>query len=175
MAHVTWGAFGDAEGNLEDECIRLVPELVEASGTTPQAVTFIVEGARAASADAQVVSAVLARWPQVRVMLTADHALGASDEAVVRLEPLDDEAALSLWETTRRTLYPKYTVEKDAAPQVIELVRELDGLPGAIREAAQHPLPCEELSRRLRAGVGCDGILAESTWPAFDRERDECG
>ncbi len=169
VAHVTWGAFGEANANLEDECIRIAPDLAETCDTKPQAAILVLEGVRAASDAAEAVSALLVRWPHVRVLVTADHPLGGCEDAVVRLQPLDDEAALSLWETTRRSLYQKYSVEKDAIPQVIELVRELDGLPGAIREAAQHPLPCEELSRRLRAGVGCDGILTESTWPAFDR------
>ena len=43
----------------------------------------------------------------------------------------------------------------------------------SIREAAQHPLGCEELTKRLRTGVGCDGILNTSTWPSFDRVIDD--
>jgi tetratricopeptide (TPR) repeat protein len=172
VVQVAWGELRERSAPLEDECVRLAPEL-DARGAAPEAIVLVVEGVPAGSHGAKAVSALLARWSHVHILVTADHPLGDREDAVVRLEPLHDSAAVVLWETTRRTLYPKYVVEEHTLPNVIELIHELDALPGAIREAAQHPLGCEELTKRLRAGDECDGILNESTWPAFDRVIDD--
>jgi predicted ATPase len=97
----------------------------------------------AASALAQ---GILQRAPRVRLLATSQEALRLPDEQQVRLAPLavpeaTDEAArasgaVALFEARARAADSRFALDAHSLPAVIDICRQLDGMPLAIEFAA---------------------------------------
>jgi predicted ATPase/DNA-binding SARP family transcriptional activator len=101
---------------------------------------------------AAVVDALLARAPQLRVLATSREGLGVHGEVVVRVPPLADVDAVTLFtERVAATGVEVDVDDGDVARAVLDICRRLDGLPLAIELAAARArhVGVGELSRRL--------------------------
>lgn len=143
VAEVVAAALGVVQRGSRD----LVDHLVDAlAGTTSLLVLDNCEHLVADVAD--VVDAILARAPTVRVLATSREPLGARGELVRPLAPLEappqgatpDEIrateAVRLFEARARVVAPRFVVDDEVAPVVARICRRLDGLPLAIELAA---------------------------------------
>jgi predicted ATPase/DNA-binding winged helix-turn-helix (wHTH) protein len=111
-------------------------------------------------AVAELVQALLRHAPGVRVVVTAQEPLKLADECVHRLDglalPVDGDAAdvhsagaVALFEARARAADPRLVIDEHNLPTVIDICRQLDGLPLAIElAAARAPL------------LGIDGLRA---------------
>lgn len=86
-------------------------------------------------ASADLIDALLAQLPRLRVLATSREHLGLSGERVVAVPPLgDDETVVRLFRD--RAAAANSTATKFDRDRVVELCRRLDGLPLAIEVAA---------------------------------------
>ena len=102
-----------------------------------------------ADACAQLVGKLLAAAPELRILATSRHVLGAEGEQLVAVPPLstpDDSVVLvgdachyesvALLVDRARAMDPDFAITEDNRDAVIDLCRRLDGLPLAIELAA---------------------------------------
>jgi len=82
---------------------------------------------------AELVTALLARCPDLRILTTTREPLTAPGEHVIRLSGLDEAAGEELFMARARAVYPVAAVDDD---EVRDIVRKLDGLPLALELAA---------------------------------------
>ena len=110
-------------------------------------------------AVAELVQVLLRHAPGVRVLVTAQEPLKLADEQVHRLDALAlpdadalgarDVGAVALFEARARAADPRLVIDERNLPTVIDICRQLDGLPLAIElAAARVPL------------LGIDGLQA---------------
>ncbi|HEX2418841.1 MAG TPA: BTAD domain-containing putative transcriptional regulator, partial [Micromonosporaceae bacterium] len=97
---------------------------------------------------AELVHALVARAPEVRVLTTSRAPLGLSSESVHRLPELHLSTAVELFRQRARAARPDVELSTDT---IEELCRHLDGLPLAIELAAARvrALSVGEIARRL--------------------------
>lgn len=81
----------------------------------------------------QLVTELLHRFPALRVVITSRAPSGVPGERVFPLGPLDEAAAVRLLLTHVRLLRPMF----QPTPAVAEVCRLVDGVPGAIEQAAR--------------------------------------
>jgi predicted ATPase/DNA-binding SARP family transcriptional activator len=132
----------------------------------PRCVLLVVDNAEhVLDPAARLISAILARCPQVRVLVTSREALGVPGEAVWMVPPLtlpepgepctqeELEAydAIRLFIARARTANPALVLTETTAPLVLEISRRLEGIPLAIELAAARLafLSLETLAARL--------------------------
>ncbi|NUR94398.1 MAG: ATPase [Kribbellaceae bacterium] len=101
-----------------------------------------------AEACAILVSKLLAAAPGLRVLATSRHVLGIEGEQILPVEPLptpppeavdadaDEYEALVLFADRARAVVPGFVVGSGNRAQVIEICRQLDGVPLALELAA---------------------------------------
>ncbi|GAB7044592.1 MULTISPECIES: AfsR/SARP family transcriptional regulator [Catenuloplanes] len=99
-------------------------------------------------AVAHLAAALLPRCPGLRVLATSREPLAVDGEALVPLGPLDlpgpddgvtrarDTAAVRLFAARAAAVRPDFTVDDTTLPDVVRVVRGLDGLPLALELAA---------------------------------------
>lgn len=97
-----------------------------------------------------LVDAIAQRAPRVRVLVTSQAPLRASEEQVLRLAPLalpapnaasdvtdiERYGALQLFEARARAVVRGFALNADTLPKAVDICRRLDGLPLAIELAA---------------------------------------
>ena len=128
------------------------------------------EHVRDAAAD--LVEAVLAQSPTARVLATSREGLGLADEQLWLVPSLDvgagiDSAAVSLFVERARNVAARFSLfESDEAAAVVEICRQLDGIPLAIELAASRMASMtagevrDRLDQRFRLLVGSRRGLA---------------
>ncbi|GAA4736147.1 AfsR/SARP family transcriptional regulator [Actinomycetospora chibensis] len=79
---------------------------------------------------------LLERCPGVTLLTTSREPLGLAEEAVVRLAPLPDDAAVAVFLDRARRVRPDLSFSADELREVAEIVRRLEGLPLAVELAA---------------------------------------
>ena len=93
-------------------------------------------------AAADLMEAVLARSPKVKILATSREGLGVVDEQLWPVPSLDvgagvDSAAVVLFVERARSVAPRFSAATpEEAAAVIEICRRLDGIPLAIELAA---------------------------------------
>jgi predicted ATPase/DNA-binding SARP family transcriptional activator len=150
------GSIGLREARLMPDGSKLI--------TTRDAQTRLLEGLANASAllvldncehlidaCAHLADALLARSPLLRIVATSREPLGITGEALFVVPPLAQDPAVRLFADRARAVSPRFTVNDESLPLVVEIIRRLDGLPLAIELAAARlrALPLDEISRRL--------------------------
>jgi predicted ATPase/DNA-binding SARP family transcriptional activator len=102
-------------------------------------------------ACAHLADTLLAHSPGLRIVATSREPLGIVGESLLVVPPLEQDPAVRLFADRAAAVSPGFTVDEDALPLVIDIVRRLDGLPLAIELAAARlrTLPLAEISRRL--------------------------
>ncbi|HZY99132.1 MAG TPA: hypothetical protein VFE36_06140, partial [Candidatus Baltobacteraceae bacterium] len=130
------------------------------------------------SADcARVADALVRECPGVSIIATSREPLGIAGEAVYRLGPLDEDAALRLFELYARRVRPEFTFSDDDRTGVREICKRLDGLALAIELTAPyvHSMSLGELRRRLdghfRLTVGSGRVESVVAW-SYERLSD---
>ena len=83
-----------------------------------------------------LVAELLQRCPGVTLLTTSREPLGLAEEAVVRLAPLPDAAAVAVFLDRARRVRPDLAFSADELREVAEIVRRLEGLPLAVELAA---------------------------------------
>ncbi len=141
---------------------ELVDRLVEA--LSGREVLLVLDNAEhLLDAVAHLADALLARCPELRVLVTSREALGIAGESLVPLPPLDVPAvgstpaaalahpAVALFADRAAAVRPGFSVDVGTVADVVELVRRLDGLPLALELAAARlrSLPLSDVVRRL--------------------------
>ncbi|NIK60439.1 ATP-binding protein [Kribbella shirazensis] len=101
-----------------------------------------------AEACAVLASKLLAAAPQLRILATSRHVLGVEGEQVLVVPPLstppaealaadaDQYESLVLFTDRVRALLPEFEIDERNRAQVIEICRQLDGVPLALELAA---------------------------------------
>ncbi|TCC05407.1 ATP-binding protein [Kribbella soli] len=101
-----------------------------------------------ADACAVLVSKLLAAAPQLRILATSRHVLGVEGEQVLAVQPLSTPPAdapdadvgqyesLVLFTDRVRAVVPEFEIDESNRAQVIEVCRQLDGVPLALELAA---------------------------------------
>jgi predicted ATPase/DNA-binding CsgD family transcriptional regulator len=101
-----------------------------------------------AEACAVLVSKLLSAAPRLRILATSRHVLGVEGEQVLVVPPLptppaeappadaDQYESLVLFTDRVRAVMPSFTIDETNRAQVIEVCRELDGVPLALELAA---------------------------------------
>ncbi|HLU71452.1 MAG TPA: BTAD domain-containing putative transcriptional regulator [Nonomuraea sp.] len=104
---------------------------------------------RVAGETARVVTYLLGRAPELRVLATSREPLGVPGETVLQVPPLEPDAAARLFAERAAAARPGFTVRDPGL--VDEVCRRLDGLPLAIELAAARlrSFPLDELVARL--------------------------
>lgn len=107
---------------------------------------------------------VLARAPRLVLLVTSRAVLHVSGERVFPVAPLEEEAAVKLFEQRAQSLQPAFRIDAQNEDLVREICRRLDGLPLAIELAAARirTLAPRSLVERLSQR------LALLTWGARD-------
>jgi predicted ATPase len=115
-------------------------------------------------AAAQAVELLLHASPAMRMLATSQEPLGVEGECIYRLSPLevpatfaaaDGEAmqhgAVRLFVARARAADPHFQLDEQTGPAVVQIVRQLDGMPLAIELAAARvaALGVEGLAQRL--------------------------
>jgi predicted ATPase/DNA-binding SARP family transcriptional activator len=102
-------------------------------------------------ACAHLADALLARSPRLRIVATSREPLGITGESLFVVPPLGEDPAVLLFADRAAAVSPDFTLNDETHPQVIDIVRRLDGLPLAIELAAARlrTLPLAEIARRL--------------------------
>jgi predicted ATPase/DNA-binding SARP family transcriptional activator len=85
---------------------------------------------------ARVVDAILRKAPHARLLATSREPLRLRSESLLRLEPLDAEAAVALFAARGEAANPRFRLSSDVLPVVAEVCRRLDGNALAIELAA---------------------------------------
>ncbi len=88
------------------------------------------------AAAAAWVHRMLERCPKVTVVATSREPLEVAGELAWRVPPLELDAAVSLFESTARRARPNATLDGSEHDGVIDICRDLDGVPLAIELAA---------------------------------------
>ncbi|WP_319455554.1 MULTISPECIES: AAA family ATPase [unclassified Mycobacterium] len=107
-------------------------------------------------AVADLVEAILARSPTVKVLATSREGLGAADEQLWLVSSLDvdagaDSAAVTLFIERARSVAQRFSLATtDQTAAVIEICRRLDGIPLAIELAAARLLSMTVIELRDR-------------------------
>uniref|UniRef100_UPI001BDD9819 ATP-binding protein n=1 Tax=Pseudonocardia lacus TaxID=2835865 RepID=UPI001BDD9819 len=153
------GAVLDARGRVGgDELDVLVDELAGR-----EALLLVDNCEHLVDAVAHLVAALLPRCPGLRVLATSREPLAVDGEALVPLGPLalpepDDgveragrAAAVRLFVERAAAVRPGFAVDASTLPDVVRVVRGLDGLPLALELAAarMRTLPLRELADGL--------------------------
>jgi predicted ATPase/DNA-binding SARP family transcriptional activator len=101
--------------------------------------------------SAAVVSTLLARCPELRVLATSREFLGCEGEAERPVPPLDPSEGLELFLARARAVRPQLREDEQARATVATICSDLDGLPLAIELAAARvrALSLEEIASRL--------------------------
>ena len=84
----------------------------------------------------RVVDVILRNAPQARIITTSREPLRLRSEVVLRLEPLDAEAAVALFAARAEAANPRFRLSTDVLPVVTDVCRRLDGNALAIELAA---------------------------------------
>ena len=136
-------------------------------------------------ACASIVSDLLARAPDLRVLSTSQRALGVEGEQVWPLEPLDvppaqaaadpdsmlEFDAVRLFVEHARSALPDFEITIENAGAVQEIVQRLDGLPLAIALARARACACSGLSTSRRALDDRFRLLIVALAPADKRHQ----
>ena len=114
-------------------------------------------------AVAVLAGTLLRRCPDLQILATSRQSLGIAGEVVELVEPMampdpDDHSTSTAWQSDAVTLFVEraaargrgFTLDANSAPAVLELCRQLDGLPLALELAAVRldSLGIDALARR---------------------------
>ncbi|WP_346115442.1 BTAD domain-containing putative transcriptional regulator, partial [Nonomuraea maheshkhaliensis] len=94
---------------------------------------------------------LLDRLPYLTILATSREALAVTGEALCRLAPLPEPAAVRLFADRARAVRPDFELDADTSGPVAEICRRLDGLPLALELAAARlrSMPVGQIARRL--------------------------
>ena len=114
---------------------------------------LVLDNVEHLSAAAPAFVDLLARAPRLMLLVTSRTVLHVSGEHVFPVLPLDDDAALELFEQRARSLHPSFRVTDDNRAALREICARVDRLPLAIELAAARArtLAPEALLDRLGA------------------------
>jgi predicted ATPase/DNA-binding CsgD family transcriptional regulator len=115
------------------------------------------------AAASAVVESLLASGRGIKAIATSRAPLGVLGEAVWRLDPLSEDAAVQLFAQRAASAMPGFEVEASNAPTVSAICRRLDFFPLALELAAP----------KLRV-VGVDGlaeVLLDAAWRGHSSDR----
>jgi len=134
-----------------------------------ETVLFLDNCEHVAEQVAQLVTHLLDRAPQLRVLATSQQPLGLDGEIVHELRPLPLSDSTTLF-ASRAAAHRQFELKDDNAATVEEVCRALDGLPLAIELAAARvrSLSVREIARRLDDRFG---LLRDPTSRAPERRR----
>ena len=145
----------------------VVPTIAHAVGVAPNAeaqplealahalhsrdLLLVVDNAEHVRAAAAAFVELLARAPRLTLLVTSRAVLHVSGEHVFPVAPLDEGAALELFEQRARSMHPQFRLTGDNETQVREICARVDRLPLAIELAAARvrTLAPEALLERL--------------------------
>lgn len=125
---------------------------------------------RLAADCASTAAALLRECPNVSFLATSREALGVEGESVYRLGPLDDAAALQLFELYAQRDRSEFAFSEADYAVVRDICKRLDGLPLAIELTAPyvHAMPLGQLRARLdghfRLSLGSGRIESVTAW-----------
>ena len=128
------------------------------------------------------VGAWLQAAPEAAFLVTSRRALGLPGEQVVplsplSLEPTESSPAVHLFELRARAADPTFSLDALTLPHVVEIARQLDGIPLAIELVAAQTalLGVEQIRARLgrRAGASAPGAnplvrALDASWQLLD-------
>jgi len=118
---------------------------------------------------AALVSRILSEAPLVSVVATSREPLAVAGEQVWSVEPLSTAAgkevtpdaviaipAVALFVTRARAADPRFVLDEETAPVIVEICRRVDGIPLAIELAAAraHAIGVAEIAQRLDERFG---------------------
>lgn len=114
-------------------------------------------------AAAQVAEELLAACPNLRIITTSRVPLGVLGEAVWRLEPLPEPAAIQLFVQRAEAAAPGFRLENENTEAVTTICRRLDGVPLALELAAPRlrVLSIHDLAR----------VVLDPTWQGRSGDR----
>ena len=99
----------------------------------------------------QLVKAVLARAPELRILATSRESIGAPGEAVVSIAPLEEADAVSLFVQCASAVDQHFVLTAENGPAVAAICRRLDCIPLALELAGAHAhaLSASQIDARL--------------------------
>ena len=106
---------------------------------------------------ASMVVALMSACPGLTILTTSREPLAAAGELTWRVHPLSlDDEAVALFADRARLARPEFHMGADAAPMVLEVCRQLDGMPLAIELAAarMRAMSLAELANSLQDRFG---------------------
>lgn len=142
-----------------------------AAGLRQRSLLVVLDNCEALAEDcARLTVALLRECPGVSVLATNREPLGVYGESVYRLGPLDEAAALQLFELYARRDRPEFSFSEADRPIVRQICQRLDGLALAIELTAPyvHAMPLGQLRARLdghfRLSVGSGRVESVVSW-----------
>src|SRR5262249_21008725 len=87
-------------------------------------------------AAAHLVDLILRGCPHLRILATSREPLGCVGETTWRVPSLTESEAISLFVARARAARPDLEIDATDAPAIVEICRQLDGIPPAIELAA---------------------------------------
>jgi predicted ATPase len=141
------------------------------AGLRERALLVVLDNCERLAAEcARVAAGLLRDCPSVNILATSREPLGVEGESVYRLGPLDEAAAIRLFETYARRDRPEFTFSETDYGAVREICKRLDGLALAIELTAPyvHTMPLGQLRARLdghfRLSVGSGRVESVTAW-----------
>ena len=148
---------------LDEQADRSLPDLLISSLRRRRALLVLDNCEHVLEASAELVDQLLRACPGVQILATGREALGIDGETVWPVPPLDlPSGALTLEGAVRADAvrlfveraqgrWPELTLTERSLPAVVEVCRQLDGIPLALELAAAWlpTLTVEELAARL--------------------------
>ncbi len=159
-------AFATALGVADEGEIRLLDRVVAACRAGHRLI--IADNCEhVLDACAEVVLALLSVCPNVRVMATSREPLRVVGEHILRLGPLEPEAALQLFIDRAKAVAPHLRFEPDELEVAAQICGRVDGIPLAIELAASRAdiFDLETILARLRERFKLLSVGSRTTLP----------
>lgn len=135
-----FGVFSDVDGDPEDQLVEMLHD---------RNLLLVLDNFEQILDAAPSLANILARCPDITMLVTSQAPLGISGEQLYPLHPLPtpspeettasailESDAVALFVQRARSVNPDLTVDDRAATTIAEICRKLDGLPLAIELAA---------------------------------------
>lgn len=166
---LVWNAVAGAVG-VREETGRPLPQTLPGA-LRPRKLCLVLDNCEhVIEAVAGLVMSLLATCPDIRIIATSREALRVPGEALSLVPPLaipDPDAdisidalpefeAVNLFLDRVRQRYPRFSLDEETAPAVVQICRRLDGIPLAIELAAARVplLSVTEVAGRLDDALG---------------------
>lgn len=155
-----------ADASADDSPLEAITDRLSGRGPT----LLVLDNLEHLLSAAQSVATVLERAPDVGVLVTSQAPLRLTNERCLRVDALDETAALVLIERVARRRDASFTVGDDDRVVLGEIISLLDGLPLALELAAARlgVLTATQLRDRLRSS---SDVLRDNVRDRTDRQR----